>query len=167
MSRVKQPGLRSREKELASVQAHAVCAAWNDHTPEGSDVELIDDLGDRHRTRTRSVAWVIGGGVPVVMVEGRSGGYLLSRLVRVVALVLLVALAACGDNITAPDARPDPDALVVDAAPDAAPDAAELGACDVVCNDGTPIWTWTCNADGCYCNGGFPDCVAPVDGGVP
>ena len=84
-----------------------------------------------------------------------------------VLVALLALFAACGDNITAPDARPDPDALVVDAAPDAAPDAAELGACDVVCNDGTPIWSWACNASGCYCNSGFPDCVSPVDGGVP
>ena len=72
----------SRTDSLAIAQGQALAEAWNEHTPEGTAVELIDDLGTRHRTRTRSVAWTFGSGEPVVMVEGRAGGYLLSRLVR-------------------------------------------------------------------------------------
>jgi hypothetical protein len=44
-------------------------------------VYLIDDFGKIHETRTRSVAWTLGHGEPVVKVEGRAGGYLLSRIV--------------------------------------------------------------------------------------
>lgn len=72
------------KRGLAIVQGQAIADAWNEHTPEGTAVELIDDLGKRHRTRTRSAAWPLGNGEPVVMVEGRTGGYSLARIVRCV-----------------------------------------------------------------------------------
>jgi len=72
----------NRTDSLALAQGSAIVEAWNEHTPEGTAVELIDDLGKRIRTCTRSIAWTLGDGTPVVMVEGRTGGYSLSRLVR-------------------------------------------------------------------------------------
>lgn len=47
--------------------------------PLGSLVVLIDDGGRPHLTRTRSFAWKVSGHL-MIMVEGRSGGYLLSRI---------------------------------------------------------------------------------------
>lgn len=52
---------------------------WNDKIPEGTPVLLTDDFGDKHETKTRSIAWVLGGNA-VVMVDGRAGGYLLDRI---------------------------------------------------------------------------------------
>jgi hypothetical protein len=56
---------------------------WNQQNPPGTPVVLVDDFGERHETKTRSPAWVLGGHTPVVMVEGRSGGYLLDRITPV------------------------------------------------------------------------------------
>jgi hypothetical protein len=53
---------------------------WNDQNKVGIDVLLTDDFGDIHETQTRSEAWTLGGHTAVVMVEGRSGGYLLERI---------------------------------------------------------------------------------------
>lgn len=53
---------------------------WNNnHDPMGTKVEVKLDDGSIMKTTTRSVAWIVGG-EPVVMVEGISGGYLLSRM---------------------------------------------------------------------------------------
>lgn len=56
----------------------ALLAAWTH--PEGTAVEYTDDLGVVHASRTRSKAWALGGGHPVVLLEGRTGGYCLSRV---------------------------------------------------------------------------------------
>lgn len=53
---------------------------WNANYPEGTDVILTDDLGEEHKTKTRSAAWTLGHGEAMVMVEGRTGGYLLYRI---------------------------------------------------------------------------------------
>jgi len=53
--------------------------AWNANVPPGTEVILTNDSGEQERTRTRSVAWEVCG-QPVVNVEGRSGGYLLTRI---------------------------------------------------------------------------------------
>lgn len=52
---------------------------WNRLVRIGTTVELTDDLGERHQTKTRSAAWVLCNN-PVVKVEGRAGGYSLWRL---------------------------------------------------------------------------------------
>ena len=52
---------------------------WNANFPPGTEVVLTNDSGEQERTRTRSEAWEVCG-QPVVSVEGRSGGYLLTRL---------------------------------------------------------------------------------------
>ena len=46
----------------------------------GTEVILTDDFGKEHRTKTRSPAWDLGDGTPVVSVEGRTGGYALERI---------------------------------------------------------------------------------------
>ena len=53
---------------------------WNSHYPPGTPVELTNDDGQIVRTLTRSPAWLLGSGHPVVSVEGRTGGYLLDRI---------------------------------------------------------------------------------------
>lgn len=55
-------------------------AEWNEKYPAGTEVMLLDDAGLTHVTKTRSSAWDLGYGPPVVLVEGRSGGYDLSRI---------------------------------------------------------------------------------------
>jgi len=52
---------------------------WNKSCPSGTEVILTDDFGKEHHTKTRSEAW-LAGEMPVVMVEGRTGGYLLTRI---------------------------------------------------------------------------------------
>lgn len=49
-------------------------------TPEGTAVLLVEDDGSVTKTRTRSAPWKLGHGELVVMVEGRAGGYMASRL---------------------------------------------------------------------------------------
>lgn len=48
--------------------------------PVGTLVSVTKDDGSRVVTKTRSNPWKLGGGTPVVMVEGISGGYLLTRV---------------------------------------------------------------------------------------
>ncbi len=90
-------------------------------------------------------------------------------LAKLVGALLVALFAACGDNISTPDARPDPDAQLVDAAPACTPAlciGADAGACETVCAVG-PLQAWTCNANGCACEpGGTPRCFV-VDGGAP
>lgn len=52
---------------------------FNKKYPPGTPVILTDDFGKKHETATRSEAWDLCG-TPVVMVDGRSGGYDLSRI---------------------------------------------------------------------------------------
>ena len=56
---------------------------WNEKFNFPMKVVLTDDDGVEHETRTRSIAWDLCGH-PVVMVEGRSGGYLLKRIKPVI-----------------------------------------------------------------------------------
>lgn len=76
---------RARQS-LAQLQGEARAAAWNREWPPGTPVLLIDDLGDLHETATRSVAWTLALGPPVVKVDGRTGGYALARLVPIRAM---------------------------------------------------------------------------------
>lgn len=64
------------EKSLTCMKAQE----WNDKYPVGQLVELIEDNGSVTHTKTRSEAWELGHGKPVIMVVGKSGGYLLSRI---------------------------------------------------------------------------------------
>ncbi len=46
----------------------------------GSDVIYTDDFGNEHKTKTRSAAWTLGHGDVVVSIEGKSGGYDITRI---------------------------------------------------------------------------------------
>jgi hypothetical protein len=67
---------------IQTAQAQAQADLWNAMHPVGTEVDRTDDLGNVHRTRTRSIAWVICGHASV-LVEGITGGYLLSRMAPV------------------------------------------------------------------------------------
>jgi hypothetical protein len=54
---------------------------WNLCCPPGTPVALTNDDGALEDTITRSKAWCLGDGTPVVAVEGRAGGYLLERVI--------------------------------------------------------------------------------------
>lgn len=53
---------------------------WNSFYPDGSPCTLILDDGTEMETHTRSQAWLIGGGFPVVLVVGKTGGFHLDRV---------------------------------------------------------------------------------------
>lgn len=53
---------------------------WNRRVPVGAPVALTEDDGSITNTATRSEAWQLGDGTPVVKVDGRTGGYLLRRI---------------------------------------------------------------------------------------
>jgi hypothetical protein len=64
---------------------------WNACFPPGTEVDLVEDGGKKvTRTRTRSQAWQTSDGSPLVLVEGRSGGYTLSRIMPAFAAVFVV-----------------------------------------------------------------------------
>ena len=52
---------------------------FNDQYLPGQRVIYMDDFGKEHITKTTSIAWDLCG-TPVVKIEGRSGGYDLSRM---------------------------------------------------------------------------------------
>ena len=64
----------------SKAKLESICGEFNARCPVGTEVHLINDLGQVEHTRTRSEAWVLGGHSPVIMVEGRSGGYDLTRI---------------------------------------------------------------------------------------
>lgn len=70
-----------RRTPLKILQGEAIVAAWNHNVQPGSPVNLIDDMGDTCETKTRSEAWTLGDGTPVVSVDGRTGGFLLERII--------------------------------------------------------------------------------------
>lgn len=53
---------------------------WNRLYKPGIGVVVKLDDGKLWHTNTRSEAWNLGHGQPVVMLEGKSGGYDLSRV---------------------------------------------------------------------------------------
>lgn len=53
---------------------------WNAAHEVGATVDVTLDDGSIWRTTTRSRAWEIGGGVSVVSLSGKAGGYLLQRV---------------------------------------------------------------------------------------
>lgn len=55
---------------------------WNKLHRPGIGVLVKLDNGKLWHTKTRSEAWELGGGQPVVLLEGRPGGCDLSRILR-------------------------------------------------------------------------------------
>lgn len=48
--------------------------------PEGTLVSVELDDGTVKETRTRSMPWLVGDSCPVILLEGITGGYALSRV---------------------------------------------------------------------------------------
>ena len=61
-------------------EPHHEAARWNAEHPVGTVVALTEDDGSITTTITRSEAWHLGHGEPVVKVAGRAGGYMLARI---------------------------------------------------------------------------------------
>ena len=53
---------------------------WNNTYPLGQPIYLTEDDDSTTATQTRSKAWDLGNGQPVVLVTGRRGGYSLDRI---------------------------------------------------------------------------------------
>lgn len=68
----------TRRRKTAEAEAEA--EAWNALHGVGTPVVVTKDDGSEVRTKTRSIAWVLGEHTAVVMLEGIRGGYLLSRV---------------------------------------------------------------------------------------
>lgn len=54
-------------------------ALWNHSCPVGTRVLVLWDNGAQSETVTRSEAWQLGDGSPVVMIQGVVGCYALER----------------------------------------------------------------------------------------
>ncbi len=65
----------------AKAAAGRAFRSWT--APIGSSVEVTKDGGEVLKTTTRSMPWMLCG-APVILVDGISGGYLLTR-VRVIS----------------------------------------------------------------------------------
>ncbi len=64
----------------ATMSNESIVQEWNELYPPGTEVLLTNDDGKIEETKTRSIAWLLGSGHPVVSVEGRTGGYSLERI---------------------------------------------------------------------------------------
>ena len=71
--------ITNKAKKIQQEKREQIIDDWNKKYPEGTPVILTDDLGNKHETVTRSIAWDVCGS-PVVKVNGISGGYLLERV---------------------------------------------------------------------------------------
>lgn len=65
---------------LSHRQATAAVDEWNAAHPVGTPIAVTQDDGSVVETTTRSEAWCLGHGEPVVKYAGRAGCYLLSRV---------------------------------------------------------------------------------------
>jgi hypothetical protein len=72
---------RRRTERLQKQAEHAATIK------SGAVIDYTDDIGQVHRTRTRSQPWQLGHGAWVVAIDGKAGGYDVDR-VKVVAEVL-------------------------------------------------------------------------------
>lgn len=68
------------EAELLRIDAET--AEWNQRNPVGTTVRYWPVMGrdDYIETTTRSGAWVLGDGTPVVSIVGKAGGVALSHI---------------------------------------------------------------------------------------
>ena len=69
---------------------------WNARFAEGTEVCVTLDNGDPWFTTTRSEAWELGHGQPVVMLSGRSGSFALERVEAVVDMCSCLGKGRCG-----------------------------------------------------------------------
>lgn len=66
--------------ECDECRAHILVRQWNERHPPGTPVEVTHDFGVKSQTTTTSVAWLDGACNPLVLLESRRGGYLLTRV---------------------------------------------------------------------------------------
>jgi hypothetical protein len=52
---------------------------WNFYCPVGTEVQFTDDI-ESFKSITRSKAWLLGDNTPVVLLDGKIGGYMLNNL---------------------------------------------------------------------------------------
>lgn len=74
--------------ELMAVMADKAAQRWNQVCPAGTAVKVYRTYGEEKSaflSTTRSAAWVMGGHMAVVKVEGEAGGYALTHLVPYVS----------------------------------------------------------------------------------
>lgn len=76
-------------REALKAKGQAVADAWNAKYPVGTPVLAYPGVRPEHpardmcttlNTKTRSAAWPLGHGEPVVLVEGYSGGIVLEHV---------------------------------------------------------------------------------------
>ncbi|MCK9420245.1 MAG: hypothetical protein M0R70_12785 [Nitrospirae bacterium] len=65
---------------IQSKKEKGLCDRWNKLHPIGTAVVVKKDEGHKLFTITRSEAWQLGSGTAVILVEGISGGYKLTRV---------------------------------------------------------------------------------------
>lgn len=65
------------------MQKGAMVNNWNSKHPEGTEVNVRLDNGEVMKSKTRSIAWMLGGHTPVILVEGISGAYALERVTAI------------------------------------------------------------------------------------
>lgn len=65
-----------------SATNHYTVVSWNRRYPSGTPVRYFPVRGQSEHfdTQTRSDAWELASGHPVVLIEGRTGGIALSNL---------------------------------------------------------------------------------------
>ena len=68
------------KKRITPEQCQKIVDEWNAAHPVGTPVAVTQDDGSVVETTTRSEAWCLGHGEPVVKYAGRTGCYLLSRV---------------------------------------------------------------------------------------
>lgn len=66
------------EQKVAKAEAKA--RAFNEQCAVGDAVEVTRDDGTKERRATRSEAWALPCGEPVVLLTGIAGGYALGRV---------------------------------------------------------------------------------------
>lgn len=73
----------SAHRESNAAAQEKLVELWNQNYPPGTEVDVRRDNGETLRTKTRSAAWLLGGPIAVVEVEGIAGGYLLDRVTAI------------------------------------------------------------------------------------
>jgi hypothetical protein len=75
-----------RAKQAERDRGARAVDAWNAEHPSGTRiaVRILRD-GPEYETTTRSAAWALGDGSPMVLIEGRTGGWCIDGFVRALA----------------------------------------------------------------------------------
>jgi hypothetical protein len=80
--------------DRATPEQIAAAMDWNQRHGVGAVVDVRGDDGSVTRTRTRSIAWLLSNGQPVVMLDGIAVGYDLGRVTAVVEVDTASSAAA-------------------------------------------------------------------------